>query len=691
MLPTLHLFIISIYAERQRNLQFWQTTITLVHMPAFELVTDLRPQGDQSQAIAELVRGLRSGDRYQTLLGITGSGKTFTVANVIAEVQLPTLVMSHNKTLAAQLYGEFRNFFPRNAVEFFISYYDYYQPEAYVPTTDTYIEKETDINEEIDRLRLKATTSLVQRNDVVIIASVSSIYGLGSPQNFRELLLALTVGEEYERRELLRRLVDMHYTRNDIEFPRGSFRVRGDVLEIHPAYEETAYRLEFFGDVLESIKHIAIVTGEVLDTPTTWALFPAKHFITSELNLKRAMASISAELEERLIDLRGRGKLLEAQRLEQRTRFDLEMLREVGYCSGIENYSRHFSGRRPGERPDTLFDYFPDDFLLVVDESHVSIPQIRAMYRGDRNRKETLVEYGFRLPSALDNRPMFFEEWEALAKKCLFVSATPGEYEMEKSKGVLVEQIIRPTGLMDPEITLRPTTGQIDDLLGEIRTVVERKERALVLTLTKRMAEDLAEYLEGMGIKVRYLHSEVETLERVEILRELRLAQFDVLVGINLLREGLDLPEVSLVAILDADKEGFLRSERSLMQIAGRAARNVAGRVILYGDHVTESMRKVIEETGRRRLIQREYNEAHGITPATIVKSIEDVLHQTSIADARVQEIVEEGRKDFLTVYDMEELVDRLEKEMRSLAKKQDYEKAAELRDEIKRLKEQLK
>ena len=599
--------------------------------------------------------------------------------------------MSHNKTLAAQLFGEFRGFFPKNAVEFFISYYDYYQPEAYLPTTDTYIEKETEVNEEIDRLRLRATSSLMEREDVLIVASVSSIYGLGSPKDYRELLLFLTAGMEYDRRDLLRRLIDMHYTRNDVEFPRGTFRVRGDVLEIHPAYEETAYRLEFFGDTLEAIKHVKILTGEVLDTRETLALYPAKHFVTSQPNLRRAMAAIGAELDERLIELRSQNKLLEAQRLEQRTRFDLEMLREVGFCTGVENYSRHMSGRAAGERPDTLFDYFPEKFLLIVDESHVSVPQVRGMYRGDRARKEVLVDYGFRLPSALDNRPMFFEEWESKIHQCIFVSATPGDYEVEKSKGVLVEQIIRPTGLMDPEIAVRPTKGQIDDLLTELRDVVERKERALVITMTKRMSEDLAEYLENLNIKVRYLHSEIQSLDRVEILRDLRLAQFDVLVGINLLREGLDLPEVSLVAILDADKEGFLRSERSLMQIAGRAARNARGRVIFYGDRVTDSMRKVIEETTRRRQIQREYNEEHGITPQTIIKSVADVLLSTTVADAKVKEIVAVAQKDYMSVYDMEELISHLEKEMKAMAKRQEYEKAAELRDEIQRLKDQLK
>ncbi|MBI5059276.1 excinuclease ABC subunit UvrB [candidate division KSB1 bacterium] len=660
-------------------------------MKKFELISELRPQGDQAQAIGELVTGIRRGDKFQTLLGITGSGKTFTVANVIQQVQRPTLIMSHNKTLAAQLYGEFHSFFPNNAVEFFISYYDYYQPEAYLPTTDTYIEKETDINEEIDRLRLRATSSLMQREDVIIVASVSSIYGLGSPKDYKELLLFVSMGEEVDRRELLRRLVDMHYTRNDIEFPRGTFRVRGDVVEIHPAYEETAYRIEFFGDTVEAIKQIKILTGDVLEAPESVAIYPAKHFVTSVPNLKRAMTSIAAELDERVTELRGQNKLLEAQRIEQRTRFDLEMMREVGYCSGIENYSRHLSGRPTGERPDTLFDYFPRDFLLIVDESHVSVPQIRGMYRGDRQRKETLVEYGFRLPSALDNRPMLFEEWERMVQQCIFVSATPSEYELEQSKGVLVEQIIRPTGLIDPEISVRPVKGQIDDLLGELRAIVECKERALVITLTKRMSEDLTEYLKNLNIKVRWLHSEVDALERVEILRDLRLAQFDVLVGINLLREGLDLPEVSLVAILDADKEGFLRSERSLMQISGRAARNVNGRVIFYADKVTDSMRKVIDETERRRRIQRDYNEAHGVTPRSVVKSIEDVLISTTVADARIKEIVQEAQHDFLTVAGFEELIARLEKEMKASAKRQEYEQAAQLRDEIERLKAKLK
>ncbi|MBK6909911.1 MAG: excinuclease ABC subunit UvrB [bacterium] len=660
-------------------------------MRRFELSTEMQPRGDQAEAIRQLVEGLNRGERFQTLLGVTGSGKTFTMANVIQAVQKPTLIMSHNKTLAAQLFGEFRSFFPNNAVEFFISYYDYYQPEAYIPSSDTYIEKDTQINEEIDRLRLRATSSLLERRDVIIVASVSCIYGLGSPKDYKDLLLLLEIGKDYERRNILARLVEMHYTRNDIEFPRGTFRVRGDVLEIHPAYEETAFRLDFFGDTLESITHFKIVNGETIDKREALAVYPAKHFVTSSPNLKRAMISIQAELADRIDELRGMNKLIEAQRVEQRTRYDLEMLREVGFCSGIENYSRHMSGRNPGDRPDTLFDYFPDDFLLIVDESHVTVPQVGGMYRGDRARKVNLVDFGFRLPSAYDNRPMYFQEWEDTIKQCVFVSATPANYEIEKSKGVLVEQIIRPTGLLDPEIAVRPSKGQIDDLLGEIRETVARGERALVLTLTKRMSEHLAEYLEQMALRVKYLHSEIESLERVEILRDLRLKRFDVLVGINLLREGLDLPEVSLVAILDADKEGFLRSERSLLQIAGRAARNVNGRVIFYADKVTDSMQRVIDETTRRREIQRAYNLANGITPASIVKSIEDVLLSTTVADAKIREIVQDAQTEFLSTFELEDLIVRLEKEMKRLAKSQQFEKAAELRDEINRLKEQVR
>jgi excinuclease ABC subunit B len=661
-------------------------------MRQFELLTPLRPQGDQQEAIRQLAEGLKQGRRFQTLLGITGSGKTFTIANVIEKMQMPTLVMSHNKTLAAQLYGEFKSFFPKNAVEFFISYYDYYQPEAYIPQSDTFIEKDSSVNEEIDRLRLRATSSLLERRDVIIVASVSSIYGLGSPKEYKDLLLFLHIGENYDRRELLKRLVEMHYTRNDVEFPRGSFRVKGDVVEIHPAYEETAFRLDFFGDTLETIKHIKIVSGETLDERESVAIYPAKHFVTSQPNLKRAMISIQAELDERITELKAQSKILEAQRLEQRTRYDLEMLREIGFCSGVENYSRHLSGRKPGERPDTLFDYFPKEFLLIVDESHATVPQVHSMFRGDYARKQNLVEFGFRLPSAFDNRPMYFEEWESMIHQCIFVSATPSDYEIERSGGVLVEQIIRPTGLVDPEISVRKSKGQIDDLLGEIRDVVSRGERVLVITLTKRMSEDLAEYLEQMNLRVKYLHSEIESLERVEILRDLRLARFDVLVGINLLREGLDLPEVSLVAILDADKEGFLRSERSLMQIAGRAARNARGRVIFYADNMTDSMKKVIDETERRRTLQMKYNQEHGITPQTIVKSIEDVLSSTTVADAKLKEIVEKAHQmDFMSVLDVEMLIDSLEKEMKRHAKEREFEKAAELRDEIKRLQEMLK
>jgi len=666
-------------------------------MSKFQLISDFQPQGDQSQAIEKLLTGLHQGQRFQTLLGVTGSGKTFTMANVIAQWGRPTLVMSHNKTLAAQLYGEFKAFFPHNAVEFFISYYDYYQPEAYVPSTDVYIEKETSINDEIDRLRLRATSSLMEREDVIIVASVSCIYNLGSPQDYRNLLLFLETGKSYPRKEILSRLVDMYYTRNNLEFPRGSFRVRGDVVEIHPAYEEEAIRLEFWGDTLERMARFQILTGEVIENRDRIALYPAKHFVTTLPGLQQALKAISLELNERLVGLKSQGKLLEAQRLEQRTKFDLEMMREVGYCSGIENYSRHLAGRAPGDRPCTLIDYFPKDFLLIADESHVTVPQIRGMFNGDRARKGVLVEYGFRLPSALDNRPLRFEEWESLIHNVVFTSATPADWELEKSGGVIVEQIIRPTGLMDPEIVLRPVAGQIDDLIGEIRIVVERGERVLVTTLTKRMSEDLTEYLQGVGIRVRYLHSEIQSLDRVEILRDLRLAEFDVLVGINLLREGLDLPEVSLVAILDADKEGFLRSARSLMQTAGRAARNAAGRVIFYADEITDSMRKVIDETERRRVAQAKYNEEHGITPTTIRKSVDEILKATAAADAKaspsaeMNKLLKGSRRDYMTEYELEELISRLESEMRKVAKDLDFEKAAHLRDEIHKLKDELK
>jgi len=659
-------------------------------MSDFQLVSPFQPQGDQGQAIDKLVAGLQDGRTYQTLLGVTGSGKTYTMANVIARWGRPTLVMSHNKTLAAQLYGEFRAFFPHNAVEFFISYYDYYQPEAYLPATDTYIEKETDVNDEIDRLRLRATAAIMSRKDVIIVASVSSIYGLGSPGEYERLLLFLKKGESVDRKQVLRKLVDIHYTRNDISLPRSTFRARGDVIEIHPAYEETAIRVELFGDQIEAMSEINLLTGEAIQSLEQAVVYPAKHFVTTDPSLQRAMVTIRKELDERLSELRSQGKLLEVQRLEQRTRFDLEMMAEVGYCSGIENYSRHLSGRNPGEPPATLFEYFPDDYLLIVDESHVSVPQIRGMYRGDRSRKEMLVEYGFRLPSALDNRPLYFEEWEARINRVVFVSATPADWEVEKSGGEVVEQIIRPTGLMEPEMVVRPVKGQIDDLIEEIRTVVEKKERVLVLTLTKRMAEDLTEYLRGLDIRVRYLHSEINSLDRVDILRDLRLAEFDVLVGINLLREGLDLPEVSLVAILDADKEGFLRSARSLFQISGRAARHINGKVILYADHVTDSIQMVLDETNRRREMQRQYNVEHGITPKSVVKSVEDVMRTTLVAEGAKSHALKMEIPQPQDLAEAEDLVARLEKMMRDAASKLEFEKAAEIRDEIERIRKEM-
>jgi excinuclease ABC subunit B len=666
-------------------------------MDKFTLVSDYKPTGDQPQAIRELTEGLQRGEKYQTLLGVTGSGKTFTMANVIANVNKPTLVISHNKTLAAQLFGEFKSFFPHNAVEYFISYYDYYQPEAYVPSSDTYIEKDTSINDEIDRLRLKATSSLLSRQDVIIVASVSCIYGLGDPEDYAAELLILHRGQRIERNKILGKLVDMFYTRNDFDFVRGTFRVRGDVVEVVPAYEREAYRIEMFGNEIESLAQVNVVTGEILGECDDVAIYPAKHFVTPEHKLKRAIEAIKEELAERLAWFRSQSKLLEAQRLEMRTNFDLEMLQELGYCHGIENYSRHLSGRAPGQRPYTLIDYYPkEDFLTIIDESHATVPQVRGMYHGDRSRKETLVEYGFRLPSALDNRPLTFDEFESMLNQVIFVSATPAEFELEKCQGVVVEQLIRPTGLMDPEVEVRPVKNQIDDLIAEIRKRVDNSQRVLVTTLTKRMAEDLADYLAEMNIRVRYLHSEIEALDRVEILRDLRLAEFDVLVGINLLREGLDLPEVSLVAILDADKEGYLRSERSLMQTAGRAARNVDGKVIMYADTITGSMRKMIDETNRRREIQQKYNEAHGIKPRTIYKTVEEVLSSTRVADAKTEKYG--SRKDEaakisdaewrkMTPFQRDELLDRLEKEMLDAARKMEFERAAELRDEIERLK----
>lgn len=655
-------------------------------MSLFQLESPFTPKGDQPRAIEELIKGLQRGERFQTLLGVTGSGKTFTLANVIAHYGRPTLVISHNKTLAAQLYGEFKSFFPKNAVEYFISYYDYYQPEAYIPSTDTYIEKDTSINEEIDRLRLKATSSLMEREDVIIVASVSCIYGLGSPSDFRDLLCFIEKDVEVDRHSLLNRLIDIQYTRNDMNFHRGTFRVRGDVIEIFPAYEEFAYRVEMWGDTIERITKIHPLTGEVLEERPRVAIYPAKHFVTTAPKLETAIQSIKKELEERLAYFRSQNKLLEAQRLETRTLYDIEMLEEVGYCPGIENYSRHLSGRSPGERPACLIDYFPKDFLLIIDESHVTIPQIQGMYNGDRSRKETLVEYGFRLPSALDNRPLKFHEFESHIHQVIFSSATPGDYELEKCKGVVVEQIVRPTGLLDPEVFVRPTQGQIDDLMAEIQKRVQLKERVLVTTLTKRMAEDLADYLSELGIRVRYLHSEIEALDRVEIIRQLRLADFDVLVGINLLREGLDLPEVSLVAILDADKEGFLRSIRSLIQIAGRAARNVNGTVILYADTITESIRLFLEETKRRRRLQQEYNEKNRIVPKTIYKSVEEILSATAVADSIGEKEISEEKFQAMSPLEKEELIEELRRQMELAAERLEFERAAELRDEIARL-----
>jgi len=655
-------------------------------MNKFELVSNYSPTGDQPQAIKQLVEGLNRGDKIQTLLGVTGSGKTFTISNVIKEVNKPTLIISHNKTLAAQLYSEFKGFFPNNAVEFFISYYDYYQPEAYVVKSDLYIEKDFSINEEIDRLRLKATTSLIEgRSDVIVVASVSCIYGIGAPQEYADQIIFIRKGEKVNRKKLLRNLIDIHFVRNDVEFTRGTFRARGDVVEIIPAYQyEEALRIEFWDDEIERLSIIESQTGEVIREVESAPVYPAKYFVTDRDRLQKAMYSIEEELKERLDYFRKEEKYVEAQRIEQRTRFDIEMIKEIGYCSGIENYSRHMDGREPGSRPYTLLDYFPDDFLVVIDESHVTIPQLRAMYKGDRKRKENLVEYGFRLPSALDNRPMKFEEFNAKLNQLIFISATPTDYELEKSDGVIVEQIIRPTGLLDPPTEVRPITGQIDDLIAEIRERVTRKERTLVTTLTKKMAEDLADYLDKIGILVRYIHSDIDSLERVEILRDLRLGEFDVLVGVNLLREGLDLPEVSLVAIIDADKEGFLRSERSLLQTAGRTARNVNGIVIMYADVITHSMQKMISETNRRRKLQKEYNEKNNIVPATIYKSVEEIMNSTSIADIRKKD----GKEDYGFSKVAEPILKYLDNEQ-----KQDLIKQlrASLRDEIMKLEKMIK
>lgn len=653
---------------------------------ALKVCSSYQPAGDQPQAIASLVEGLRRGERFQTLLGITGSGKTYTMAKVIEAVQKPTLIISHNKTLAAQLYGEFKSFFPENAVEYFISYYDYYQPEAYIATTDTYIEKDSDINDEIEKLRLKATSSLLGRRDVIVIASVSCIYGLGSPEDYEKQIIVLRKGESINRKELFARLVYIHYTRNDISFSRSTFRVRGDSIEIYPAYEDIAIRLEFWGDEIDRISLTEPLTGKTLREQEFAIVYPARHFVTDKEKVKIAIKNIRIELQERLNELRQRGKLLEAQRLEQRTNYDIEMIQELGYCSGIENYSRHLTLRKPGERPFTLMDFFPEDFLTIIDESHATIPQVRAMYNGDRSRKEVLVEYGFRLPSAFDNRPLKFQEFENMVKQAVFVSATPAEYEITRSNGVVVEQIIRPTGLLDPRIELRPTKGQIDDLIHEIRQRVENKERVLVTTLTKRESEDLAAYLKNLNIRVRYLHSEIDALERVVILRELRTGAFDVLVGVNLLREGLDLPEVSLVAILGADKQGFLRSERSLFQIAGRASRNVEGTVLFYADKTSDAMQTVIHETKRRRELQISHNKEYKVEPKTIYKTEAEIRGITSIADMKADYKapgIPRGGVEKLGKFESLNLIERLTLEMQKAAENLEFEKAAVLRDEI--------
>ena len=652
----------------------------------FTLVSDFALAGDQERAIDELTEGLERGDPHQVLLGVTGSGKTFTMAQTIARVNRPALVMVHNKTLAAQLYQEFRRFFPDNAVEYFVSYYDYYQPEAYVPATDSYIEKEATINDEIDRMRLSATRSLFERRDVIIVASVSCIYGLGSPEAYYGMLLPLERGQRIKREEILRKLVEIQYERNDHDFGRGTFRVRGDIVEVFPSYEEQGLRIELFGDEIDQLTSFDALTGKTIRRHDKTAVYPKSHFVAPRERTRRAVETIKEELAERRSQLESEGRLLEAQRLHQRTMFDLEMIREIGYCHGIENYARHLTGRQAGEPPPTLLDYLPQDAVVIVDESHQTVPQVRGMYHGDRSRKEVLVAYGFRLPSALDNRPLSFEEWEARVRQTIFVSATPGPYELAKAQGVVVEQIIRPTGLTDPPIDVRPVKGQVDDLLQEIRARVERRERVLVTTLTKRMAEDLTQYYQELGVKVRYLHSDIETLERVQILRGLRRGEFDVLVGINLLREGLDLPEVSLVAVLDADKEGFLRSSQSLIQTAGRAARNVNGRVVMYADAMTESMRTAIRETDRRRALQERYNEAHGITPQSIVKQIDDLMSSVYERDYMTPAATLDGTERFHNQQQLDAYIASRQEEMRAAAANLDFEKAAALRDDIKRL-----
>ena len=657
-------------------------------MDHFELVSEYAPTGDQPKAIAKLVEGFQEGNQCQTLLGVTGSGKTFTMANVIAQLNKPTLIIAHNKTLAAQLYGEFKEFFPNNAVEYFVSYYDYYQPEAYVPSSDTYIAKDSSINDEIDKLRHSATAALSERRDVIIVASVSCIYGLGSPIDYQEMVISLRPGMIKDRDEVVAKLIEIQYERNDIDFKRGTFRVHGDVLEIFPAYsEKVAYRVEFFGDEIDRITEIDTLAGEILNVIGHVAIFPASHYVVSKESMERATKAIEEELEERILYFKSEDKLLEAQRISERTNFDIEMMRETGFCSGIENYSRHLTGLEPGQPPHTLIDYFPDDFLIMIDESHKTIPQIGGMYHGDQSRKSTLVDYGFRLPSAKDNRPLNFEEFESKVNQMLFVSATPGEYE-EKNELLRVDQIIRPTGLLDPEVEVRPVEGQIDDLIGEVNKEISKKNKVLITTLTKRMAEDLTDYMRELGIRVRYLHSDIDTLERTEIIRDMRLDVFDVLVGINLLREGLDIPEITLVAILDADKEGFLRSETSLIQTIGRAARNAEGHVIMYADTMTDSMKKAIDETERRRKVQMEYNEAHGITPQTIKKSVRDLISISKKVAA--EELRMEKEPESMSVQELEKLVKDVTKQMKKAAAELNFEAAAELRDKLIELKKQL-
>ncbi len=657
-------------------------------MEEFRIVSDYRPTGDQPRAIEAIVDGINKGSKHQVLLGVTGSGKTFTMANVIEKVQKPTLVIAHNKTLAAQLCSEFKEFFPNNAVEYFVSYYDYYQPEAYVVSSDSYIEKDASINDEIDKLRHSATAALLERRDVIIVASVSCIYGLGDPDEYKNLMVSLRTGMEKTREEVLKQLVDIQYERNDINFIRGTFRVRGDIVEIFPASSsENALRIEFFGDEIDRIMEVNALTGEIIGVRQHVSIFPASHYATGADKVEIAIKAIEKELEERVKEFKAEDKLIEAQRIQQRTMYDIEMLREVGFCQGIENYSRHLTGREPGSKPYTLMNYFPDDYLIIIDESHVTVPQIRAMYGGDRSRKESLVNYGFRLPSAYDNRPLNFEEFEGLVNQAVYVSATPGPYEMEKTSAV-IEQVIRPTGLLDPLIEVRPIKGQIDDLVGEIKQRIKKKERVLITTLTKKMSEDLTDYLKEVGIKVKYLHSDIKTIERMEIIRDLRLGEFDVLVGINLLREGLDLPEVSLVAILDADKEGFLRSETSMIQTIGRAARNLDGKVIMYADRITKSMKTAIDETDRRRKIQQEHNEKHNIEPKSIQKSIRDVIEATKVAEEEVKYGKSSTKKN-LSQEELEKLIKNLEVEMMQAAEDLQFERAAELRDKIGSLKEQ--